>query len=180
ILAGRSLRPVDRITATADAIARDASTGRSLATRLDVPESGDELARLAATFNRMLDRLEEAFSAQQRFIADASHELRTPLTAIRGNLDVLARQAAATGDAGPDFADALDDLQRESARMSRLIEDLLTLARTEALPNDASPSRCAWTSLSTRPSARPPPWPTVIAFPSRSASRSSSLETATA
>jgi two-component system OmpR family sensor kinase len=138
LLAGRSLRPVDRVTATADAIARDASTGRSLATRLDVPDSGDELARLAATFNRMLDRLEEAFSAQRRFIADASHELRTPLTAIRGNLDVLARQAAATGGAGSDFADALGDLQRESARMSRLIEDLLTLARTEALPNDAT------------------------------------------
>lgn len=138
LLAGRSLRPVDRITATADAIARDASTGRSLATRLDVPDSGDELARLAATFNRMLDRLEEAFSAQRRFIADASHELRTPLTAIRGNLDVLALQVAVAGGSATDIAEALDDLRRESARMSRLIEDLLTLARTEALPNDAT------------------------------------------
>ncbi len=138
MLAGRSLQPVDRMTATADAIARDASTGRSLATRLDVPDSGDELARLAATFNRMLDRLEEAFSAQRRFIADASHELRTPLTAIRGNLDVLARQAAVAGGPATDFAEALDDLRRESARMSRLIEDLLTLARTEALPDDTA------------------------------------------
>jgi len=136
VLAGRSLRPVDRITATAAAIAADADSGRSLSTRLDVPDTGDELARLSATFNYMLDRLEQTFSSQRRFIADASHELRTPLTAIRGNLDVLARQATATGGATSDFAEALADLRQESARMSRLIEDLLTLIRTEAVPDD--------------------------------------------
>jgi signal transduction histidine kinase len=112
-----------------------------LATRLEVPNTGDELARLASTFNRMLDRLEEAFALQRRFIADASHELRTPLTAIRGNIDVLVRQASQNGIEGQDLSDALDDLRRESARMSRLIEDLLTLVRTEAPPDDTARRR---------------------------------------
>jgi signal transduction histidine kinase len=84
----------------------------------------------------MLDRLEETFSMQRRFIADASHELRTPLTAIRGNIDVLLRQASSGRINGADLDDAMDDLRRESARMSRLIEDLLTLARTDAPPDN--------------------------------------------
>ncbi|MEA2523645.1 MAG: two-component system, OmpR family, sensor kinase [Thermomicrobiales bacterium] len=141
LLAGRALRPVDRITATASAIAAGAGASQSLATRLEVPNTGDELARLASTFNRMLDRLEEAFALQRRFIADASHELRTPLTAIRGNIDVLVRQASQNGIEGQDLSDALDDLRRESARMSRLIEDLLTLVRTEAPPDDTARRR---------------------------------------
>jgi heavy metal sensor kinase len=137
ILAGRALRPIDRVTATAAAIASASGGSRSLTTRLDVPDTGDELARLAATFNRMLDRLEETFRVQRRFIADASHELRTPLTAIRGNIDVMLRQTSSGQITGPDLSDALDDLRRESARMSRLIEDLLTLARTEVPPDSA-------------------------------------------
>jgi two-component system, OmpR family, sensor kinase len=136
LLAGRALRPIDRITATAASIASGGGGQRSLATRLDVPDTGDELARLAATFNHMLDRLEETFSLQRRFIADASHELRTPLTAIRGNIDVLLRQASSGSIDGADLNDAMDDLRRESARMSRLIEDLLTLARTDAPPDN--------------------------------------------
>jgi signal transduction histidine kinase len=86
----------------------------------------------------MLDRLEEAFKAQRRFIADASHELRTPLTAIRGNIDVLLRQASSGTIDSADLSDAMDDLRRESARMSRLIEDLLTLARSDAPPDLAA------------------------------------------
>jgi len=134
-LAGRALRPVGRITQTAADIAESPTTERSLATRLIVPTTGDELARLAATFNRMLDRIQIAFATQRRFIADASHELRTPLTAIRGNLDVLSRQAtAAETQPSQDYLDALADLQRESSRMGRLLEDLLTLARSDAGP----------------------------------------------
>jgi two-component system OmpR family sensor kinase len=133
-LAGRALRPVDRITETASEIASGAGTERSLATRLEVPNTGDELARLATTFNRMLDRIQEAFTTQRRFIADASHELRTPLTAIRGNLDVLNRQANAQSTSpDPDYLEALADLRRESSRMGRLLEDLLTLARADAM-----------------------------------------------
>lgn len=137
LLAGQALRPIDRITATAAAIASGGGGPRSLATRLDVPDTGDELARLALTFNHMLDRLEDTFGMQRRFIADASHELRTPLTAIRGNIDVLLRQASTGRINGPDLNDTMDDLRRESARMSRLIEDLLTLARTDAPPDNA-------------------------------------------
>src|SRR5690606_883185 len=91
MLAGRALAPVNRITSTADEIARQGDTQESLSTRLDVNHTGDELARLAITFNAMLERIERAFNAQRRFVADASHELRTPLTAIQGNVDVLYR-----------------------------------------------------------------------------------------
>ncbi|MBA3415717.1 MAG: HAMP domain-containing protein [Chloroflexia bacterium] len=133
-LAGRALRPVDRITATAAAVAVGEGPGASLGRRLDVPPSGDELARLAATFNAMLDRLQAAFVAQRRFVADASHELRTPLAAIRGNTDVLARQVASLPDGGlrRDLLEAAADLQRESRRMGRLLDDLLLLARSDA------------------------------------------------
>jgi signal transduction histidine kinase len=142
LLAGRALRPVDRITATAAAIATERATPSALAARLDVPASGDEVARLAATFNQMLDRIEQAFAAQRRFIADASHELRTPLTAIRGNIDVLLRQA--TLDEMPARADTLEalaDVRREASRMARLLEDLLTLARADAPAADSSLAR---------------------------------------
>jgi|SRR5579884_2006471 len=133
-LAGRALRPVDRITATAAAIGAGSDSAASLSTRLTVPDTGDEVARLAETFNAMLDRLETTFAAQQRFVADASHELRTPLTAIRGNVDVLLRQARANLDGGLQGDDlaALEDVARESARMGRLIEGLLILARSDA------------------------------------------------
>jgi two-component system OmpR family sensor kinase len=138
-LAGRALRPVDRITETAEEIASGASTERSLSTRLVVPKTGDELARLATTFNLMLDRIQTAFTTQRRFIADASHELRTPLTAIRGNLDVLNRQAIAQASSlDPDYVEALEDLRRESSRMGRLLEDLLTLARADAMSSPDS------------------------------------------
>jgi len=135
LLAGRALRPVDRVTATAAQIAAGDGTAASLATRLRVPDTGDEIARLSRTFNAMLDRLEVSFQAQQRFVADASHELRTPLTAIRGNVEVLGRQLAAlqTSDARKeDLEAAIADVQRESARMGRLIDDLLFLVRTDA------------------------------------------------
>ena len=136
-LAGRALRPVDRITAAAAAIATDSGGARLRTTRLEVSPTGDELARLAGAFNRMLDRLQETFEGQRRFTADASHELRTPLTAIRGNLDVVARQAERGSLSQTDLNDALDDLRRESQRMNRLVEDLLTLARAEAPAEEA-------------------------------------------
>ncbi|MDF3037983.1 MAG: histidine kinase [Thermomicrobiales bacterium] len=131
VLAGRALRPVDHVTAAAAAIAAGDGTATSLSARLPVPPTNDELARLSATFNAMLDRLQASFQAQERFVGDASHELRTPLTAIRGNVDVLMRQTrpgARAFDAG-DLAPALDDIRRESDRMRRLLDDLLLLAR---------------------------------------------------
>lgn len=132
MLAGRALAPVNRIMTTAEDIANDRSAA-SLSRRLAVPNTGDEIAQLAETFNDMLDRIEQAFAAQRRFVADASHELRTPLTSIKGNIDVLRRQLAAGRTLDPqDIVDALGDVGRESARMGRLVEDLLALARNEA------------------------------------------------
>jgi signal transduction histidine kinase len=134
ILAGRALRPVDRVTAAAAAIAAGDGTATSLSSRLPVPPTNDELARLSETFNAMLDRLQASFQAQERFVGDASHELRTPLTAIRGNVDVLMRQTrpgARSFDAD-DLAPALDDIRRESDRMRRLLDDLLLLARGDS------------------------------------------------
>lgn len=137
VLAGRALRPVDRIRLAAANIAEESRVGAALSTRLEVGQSEDELTRLARTFNRMLDRLQVTFEGQRRFIADASHELRTPLTAIRGNVDVLARQLDHDRMGSSDLSETLDDLRRESARMSRLVEDLLLLARTDSVPADA-------------------------------------------
>jgi two-component system, OmpR family, sensor kinase len=134
VLAGRALRPVDRVTAAAAAIATGDGTATSLSSRLAVPPTDDELSRLSATFNAMLDRLQASFRAQERFVGDASHELRTPLTAIRGNVDVLLRQSRLSGRelGATDLAPALDDIRRESDRMRRLLDDLLLLARADA------------------------------------------------
>ncbi|MCC6705514.1 MAG: HAMP domain-containing protein [Thermomicrobiales bacterium] len=135
-LAGRALKPVEQMRRDVAAIALDDPRRISLDDRVRDPGTSDEISRLAGTFNDLLDRLEAAFETERRFIADASHELRTPLTAIRGNVDVLIRQAAAIGSS-PDQAEALADIQREAARMGRLVEGLLTLARTST--GDAVP-----------------------------------------
>ncbi|HEV2073903.1 MAG TPA: ATP-binding protein [Thermomicrobiales bacterium] len=132
MLAGRALAPVNRIITSADDIAKGKGEV-SLSRRLDVPQTGDEIAQLAETFNDMLDRIEEAFAAQHRFVGDASHELRTPLTAIKGNIDVLRRQIASGRGMDPaDTSEALADVSRETDRMGRLVDDLLSLARTDA------------------------------------------------
>lgn len=140
-IARRALRPVDAVTAAAAAIAADPEMRSSLDRRLDVPPARDELQRLSATFNAMLDHVSAAFSTQRQFLADASHELRTPLTAIRGNSDVLRRQADALPDALPGIVpvrEAAADIQRESERMGRLLEDLLLLARADSTAGGAS------------------------------------------
>jgi two-component system, OmpR family, sensor kinase len=94
----------------------------------DVGAQGDEVKVLADAFNHMLDRLTEAFAGQRAFVADASHELRTPLTVIRGQVEVLASQG------NPSAAEVrrVEHLvQAEIARISRLVDDLLLLAKTE-------------------------------------------------
>jgi two-component system OmpR family sensor kinase len=84
---------------------------------------------MAETFNEMLSSLDEAYRTQQRFVADASHELRTPLTAIQGNVGLLERMPQIKDK---DRIEALAQLRQESARMSRLVADLLMLARADA------------------------------------------------
>ena len=127
-MASRALQPVSALTRTAEEIAE--SRGLGLSRRVPNAESRDELGHLARTLNEMLDSLEEAYSSQQRFVADASHELRTPLTVIQGNLDLLRNK----GDVLPreERAALGDAAWTEAERMSRLVADLLALARADA------------------------------------------------
>lgn len=124
-LARQALRPIDEMTQTALEISRTEDLGR----RLEGAMSQDEVGRLASTFNEMLERLEKVFRTQQRFIADVSHELRTPLTTVRGNLDILRRVEA--GDKTL-TRESLQAIEHETARMSRLVSDLLLLAQADA------------------------------------------------
>ncbi len=89
---------------------------------------GDEVSVLADAFNHMLDRLTDAFAGQRAFVADASHELRTPLTVIRGQLEVLATQSQPSGE---EVRRVERLVQAEIARITRLVDDLLLLAKTE-------------------------------------------------
>lgn len=125
LLARSALRPVAVLTDTASVIAHS----RSLDRRVPGAVRGDELGQLAGTFNEMLDSLEEAHKAQQRFVADASHELRAPLTAIQGNLELIERQTNMTAD---ERKEAVSEAHREAHRLSRLVADLLALARADA------------------------------------------------
>ncbi len=122
-LAGRTLAPIDRITRTAEAIGAG-----NLAGRLGPMPRADEVGRLAATFDGMLDRLEHAFAQQRQFAADASHELRTPLTIITGDLDVLLRRRRAPEE----YEEVARGVADEVTRVGRLVEDLLTLARADS------------------------------------------------
>jgi len=121
------LRPLTRITHTARQIGDEGDLSR----RIDPPPTRDEVRQLAETFNEMLDRLEEAFAAERRFVSDASHELRTPLTALRGNAEILLRQIDAERWDPADLRDGLADIRDEAERMGRLVENLLTLARAD-------------------------------------------------
>jgi signal transduction histidine kinase len=132
ILAGRALGPVDQMTATARRIVSGTGDTLPLQTRLQYPRTGDEIARLGATFNNLLDRLESALEQQRRFVADASHELRTPLTAVQGNIDLLERQLERAQSDSESTDETIAELRRESRRMARLVSDLLTLARLES------------------------------------------------
>jgi signal transduction histidine kinase len=97
----------------------------------DVGEQAEELTVLADAFNHMLDRLTDAFSGQRAFVADASHELRTPLTVIRGQLEVLA---ARPNPPGEEVRRVERLVQAEIARVGRLVDDLLLLAKAEHAP----------------------------------------------
>ncbi len=125
LVAGRALAPLKSVAGAAAGIGRTRDFGR----RLPQPRSRDEVATLAASFNWMLNQLQDAFESQRRFVADASHELRTPLTTIQGNAGLLSRGPALTDDVR---AAAVTDIAEESARMARLVDRLLTLARADS------------------------------------------------
>ncbi len=124
-LAAKAMRPVDEITTAAHRI----GVAADVSGRVPVPGQRDEIGRLALTFNEMLDRLQQAFTTQRHFLADASHELRSPLTAIRANVETL-RRGAETDPAEQD--ETLRIVEREVDRMGRLVDDLLSLARADA------------------------------------------------
>ena len=123
LLANKALKPVDRITRTVAAIGRG-----NLSERVEEPRARDEIGRLAATFNEMLSKLEQAFARERRFTADASHELRTPLAVLRGDIEVALRRERTTDE----YRRVLTSSLEEIARLTKLTDDLLTLARSDA------------------------------------------------
>ena len=122
ILAGAALRPVERMRQETSAISEG-----DLEKRLQVPATGDEIARLATTLNDMLARLEQAFERERRFVDDASHELRTPLGILRTELELALRRSRTREE----MRAALVSAAEEAERLSRLAEDLLVLARSD-------------------------------------------------
>ncbi|MBG6090990.1 HAMP domain-containing sensor histidine kinase [Actinomadura viridis] len=127
LVAGRMLRPLHTVTATARRLSES-----NLHERIALAGPQDEIKDLADTFDRMLDRLGRAFDAQRRFVANASHELRTPLTINRTVLEV----AIASRRNPPETKALADVLLGNTARHERLIEGLLLLARSEREPQD--------------------------------------------
>ncbi|MGE3267815.1 MAG: sensor histidine kinase [Chloroflexota bacterium] len=137
LLARAALSPIGRLTRDARSIGEQRDFGRRVEVPRTVRASRDEVTRLAVTFNQMLTQLQEAYqeqehtlASQRRFVADASHELRTPLSTIRTNLELLQR----AGDDLPaaDRDEAMADALAEIERLSRLVGDLLTLARVDS------------------------------------------------
>lgn len=122
IVVGRSLRPVERIRIDVESIGAE-----DLSRRIVAPAQGrDEIARLSATMNRMLDRLEAAQRNQQRLVSDASHELRSPVAAIRQHAQVALHHPEAT-----DLQSMASVVDAEASRLQDLVNDLLVLARLD-------------------------------------------------
>ncbi|MDQ3013200.1 MAG: ATP-binding protein [Acidobacteriota bacterium] len=122
VLANQALSPVDRITSAAELIAKG-----DLTERVPAPEKMDEIGRLAATFNHMISRLQAAFERQKQFTSDASHELRTPLAVMRGDIEIALRRERPPTE----YQRVLTSNLEEIIRLTRLIEDLLMLARAD-------------------------------------------------
>lgn len=123
LLSRRALAPVDQLTHAARSIG-----AQDLSQRLLVPHTGDELERLAGTLNEMLGRLEAAFQRVTQFTADASHELRTPVSVMRTNAEITLRKPRSEAE----YREALSRILDESEKVSRMIEQLLLLARADS------------------------------------------------
>ena len=123
-LARRSLAPVVTMGAQAGRIGAE-----NLDKRLEVKNSKDELGQLAQSFNDLLDRLDQSFERQRRFVADASHELRTPVAILFGEADVTLAQSNRTTE---EYRESLSILRGEARRLKHIVEDLFTLARADA------------------------------------------------
>jgi two-component system, OmpR family, heavy metal sensor histidine kinase CusS len=123
LLSRRALAPVDQITRAARSIG-----AHDLSQRLTVPRTSDELERLAGTLNEMLARLEAAFQRITQFTADASHELRTPVSVMRTNAEIALRKPRSESE----YRETLSRILDESEKVSRMIEQLLLLARADS------------------------------------------------
>jgi len=123
-LAKKSLEPVVAMGAHARRIG-----ATNLHERLPVVNANDELGQLATTFNDLLNRLDESFERQRRFVADASHELRTPLAILRGEAEVAMSQK---GRRAEEYLESLKILHEETTRLIKIVEDLFTLTRADA------------------------------------------------
>ena len=122
-LTRRGLAPLGSMAEQAKRI-----TSQNLDARLEIGHAAEELALLSTSFNELLSRLDQSFDSMRRFVQDASHELRTPLAVIRGEADVaLSRERGAA-----EYRESLATIQQESQRLSRLVDDLLNLARADA------------------------------------------------
>ncbi len=121
---GATLRPVESLRRGAEEI-----TGAGTSTRLPVPVGRDEIHRLAVTLNDMLNRLETGRARQREFVGDAAHELRSPLTNMRTQLEVAQHLGP-----GADWSTVGEDLLADIKRLSRLVDDLLLLARADGSP----------------------------------------------
>lgn len=123
LLARHSLAPLGWMADQARRI-----SGSNLDARLEIGNAAEELTVLAASFNELLSRLDQSFESMRRFVADASHELRTPISVVRGEADVALTQERTPAEYRESLAIILD----ESRRLSRLVDDLLNLARADA------------------------------------------------
>lgn len=159
-LAGRAVRPVEEIIDQAEEIG-----GGSLGKRITAHADTREYRRLVDVLNTMLDRIDAAFEAQRRFVGDASHELRSPITALRGELELALRRERSPGEYRRVIASALE----ETVRLTRLAEDLLTLARADVGVMEPHRREVDLADLATR---------TVERLRSRAAEKEVSLEAA--
>ncbi|HRV95338.1 MAG TPA: ATP-binding protein [Anaerolineae bacterium] len=121
-LANSALSPIDGITRAANQI-----SAQDLSQRLNLKLPNDEVGRLAATFDKMLDRLEAGFEQQKRFIGDASHEMRTPLTILKGDVEVALNRPRSAAE----YRETLEMVNQTTNRLTGLVEELLLLARAD-------------------------------------------------
>lgn len=123
LLARRSLAPIRRIAREAQAL-----TAAQLDRRMPPPDAMDEVGEMVVTVNQMLDRLEDAFRAQERFVADAAHELKTPVAVVIGGAQVIAQKERTPEE----YENFLRGLLDEMRRLNQMVDSLLTLARADA------------------------------------------------
>lgn len=124
-LTGRGLAPIKKFCAQMETV-----QAQNLSEPLEVPAVKDEIAQLALSFNKMLVRLDRAFTVQRQFVANAAHELRTPLAVVRTELDVLQKKAAPTAG---EYAKTLQSVSEQAERLSRVVEVLLEMTGLETV-----------------------------------------------